>query len=590
MVFATDRNTQLNVDTLYSTCKGLLEIGSQSSPIPSQYTAKVVFIDEGAVDDEKQLSRGAILKGQTSVFGAEKTHRLVISPHAKRGDSRLTLKGVPTGWEIDDQLVITGTIPGDPRSDEIRTINSISGNQIVLNVPLELDHVAPKANLNVYVANITRNIEFVSENTQTQRRGHIMFMHSNRVNVHNAKFTELGRTDKTRSLNDFEFRFDDDSAGDDAPETAEISALDGDNIRGRYALHFHQTGTDPTSSPAVIQGSVAFNGPGWGFVSHSSHVNMMNNVSYGFQGAGFYTEAGDEIGLMQGNIAIRSVNDSFNLDWQGAIDPDLRATRMDYGHDGDGFWLTGNQVAMIDNVSAGASAHGIIYWVDGIIEPMIGTGSRVSIPTNVLQNGALISGRNSIPVWWAPFAESRGNESYGATIGFRIRYVHAKNYLGREEQSDFHQTPSPAYVDTLSPSVNDLTVWGSRDGVLMNYNERLSLIGARIVGFGKENSRFDFNPGTAKEGIGLDVSNDSTHGPATVENITIEGFGMGFASPVNGIWNVNDMVLIDNGIDLLALESESQPTRVNFRRVGFSSFIDGDERSETLPSHINVIE
>ena len=586
--FSPSNDTQLQVDTLVSTCTGTLEIGQSNAPIQADVSARIVFIDDGPVSDPRLISRGALLMGQTIIHGEPKTHRAIISPQARAGDDQLTLTTTPSGWQSGDQVIVTGTVANNPASDEIRTINSLSGNQVTLSAPLNLDHTAPRSDLNVYVANATRNVEFVSENTAILHRGHIMLMSAN-ADIQNARFTELGRTDKTTPLDDFEFRFPDDSAGDDAPATAQVTALGGTNIRGRYVIHFHQIGTDPTLAPALVKGSVIFNGPGWGFVNHSSHVNFIDNVSYGLQGAGFYTEAGDEIGTMQGNIAIRSVNRTFTTDEGGAIDPDLRAFRMDYGNDGDGFWLTGNRVSVIDNVAAGASAHGIIYWSDGVMEVSGDSAARVTVRVSSLPNAGLIPDRESIPVWWAPLAESRGNETYGATIGFRARYIHAANYLGREEQSDFHRTPPQAYVDTLTPTFRNLTTWGNRDGVLLNYNERLSLIDSRIVGFGRNQSVFQANGGTANTGVGLDVGTDATHGPATIENVTIEGFGAGFVTPVNGLWNVRNMTLSDNGTDLYIQPADTNPTRVQFENVSYSTFqVDDDPSATELPNHILI--
>ena len=587
--FSSIVDTLLQVDTLVSTCTGTLEIGSRTNPVQTNVSAKVVFIDDGPVGDTNLISRGALLMGQTTIHGTLKTHRAVISPHAREGDSAINLTATPSGWQVGDQLIVTGTLPNNPTSDEIRTIRSIDGTRVTLNTPLDLDHRAPSADLNVWVANATRNIEFSSENTSIRNRGHIMFMSAD-VDIQNARFTELGRTDKTTALDDFEFLFPDDGAGDDAPDTALVTALGGTNIRGRYSLHFHQIGTAPGSAPAVVRGSVVFNGPGWGFVNHSSHVNFIDNVAYGLQGAGFYTEAGDEIGTMQGNIAIRSVNTAFTTDEGGAIDPDLRASRMDYGNDGDGFWLTGNRVSLIDNVAAGASAHGIIYWTDGIMEVTSNnSAARVTVSVASLPNGDLIPDRQNVPVWWAPLAESRGNETYGNTIGFRARYIHAANYLGRDEQSDFHRTPPQAYVDTLSPRFEDLTVWGSRDGVLLNYNERLSLSGAQIVGFGRDQSTFQENDGTAKTGVGLDVGTDATHGPGTLQNITIQGFGAGLVTPVNGLWSIRNISLSDNGVDLFIPDPDSTPTRVDFENVNYTTLrVQEDPDATDLPPHISA--
>ena len=584
--FSTSNDTLLQVDSLVTTCAGTLQIGNATDPVSVDVSARILFIDGGPVNDPALIGRGAVLMGRTVIHGSPKTHRAVISPHARQGDTVINLNTAPNGWRTGDQLVITGTVPNDPTSDEIRTISGISGNEVTLSAALNLDHSAPTSDLNVYVANTTRNVEFSSENTAIQNRAHIMFM-SAETEIHNARFTELGRTDKTTPLDDFEFLFPEDGAGDDAPATATLTALGGSNIRGRYAIHFHQIGTNPSNAPAQVQGSVVFNGPGWGFVNHSSHVNFIDNVSYGLQGAGFYTEAGDEIGTMRGNIAIRSVNSAFTTDEQGAIDPDLRANRMDYGNDGDGFWLTGNRVSLIDNVSAGASAHGIIYWTDGIMEPNGTSAARVTIPVSSLPNGELIPNRQAVPVWWAPLAESRGNETYGSTIGFRARYIHADNYLGRDGASDFHRTPPQAYVDTLNPSFNDLTVWGSRDGVLLNYNERLSLFNARIVGLGRDQSTFRENGGTAKTGVGLDVGTDATHGPSTIENATIQGFGAGLVTPVNGLWTIRNVSLSANGVDLFIPDPDSTQTRVQFENASYTSFrLQEDAGATELPAHI----
>ncbi|MEM9775743.1 MAG: G8 domain-containing protein, partial [Chloroflexota bacterium] len=412
--FATDVNTELWVDTITSSMTGRLEIGTQANPIDANVTARIVFVDNGLIDrnaDPKQVGRGAVLSGPVEVVGAQKTHRITAGTFPKAGDSELVLSSVPTGWRVGDQLIITGS--QGKTSDEVRTITAINGATILLDKPLSLDHVPPKADLNLWIANSSRNVIFESENLEVRHRGHMMFMHQLDVQIHNARFYGLGRTDKTIELDDFEYELLD-TAANDGPSPIDFTVVEGpaNNIRGRYAIHFHRGGTAPGTIPAVIKGSVVEDSPGWGFVNHSSNVDMVDNVSYNIQGAGFYTEAGDEVGSMVGNIAIRTVNSAFRLDDEGAIDPDLGLERGDFGNDGDGFWLSGTRVAVIDNVAAGASAHGIIFWVDGLIEPDTG---RAKVKVSEIENGHLISNRDTIPVWWAPMAEVRDNESYGAT-------------------------------------------------------------------------------------------------------------------------------------------------------------------------------
>lgn len=479
--FATDVDTELRVDTIVSAPHGRFEMGTAANPVAENVTAKLVFADDGVIDtswDPEQLSRGAVLQGSTEIHGAETTHRVTLAEFPAAGATSISLSSFPLNWRAGDEIVITGT--QGATSDEVRVIDSIAGQNVSFVDPLQLDHIPPESDLNVYVANKTRNVQISSENAAIPHRGHVMLMHTLDVQVANAQFKDLGRTDKSRELDDLLFEFDD-VVGNETSAPVVFTTTTGErtNVRGRYSVHFHRGGVQPGSTPATVTGSVIDGSPGWGLVNHSGNVDMINNVAHGVQGASFYTEVGDEVGSMVGNIAIRSVSPTFTLGDEGAIDPDLRLDRMDFGVDGDGFWLSGHMVSMRDNVSAGATGHGIIIWSDGVIEPDLPRG-RSSVKVAHVENGHLVTGRDTIPTWWAPLAEIQNNESYGATIGFRSRYVHSAGYLG-EIGSAFHTPPDQAYIDTLNPTIDGLTVWGSRDGVLMNYNERMSIRNARLI-------------------------------------------------------------------------------------------------------------
>ena len=570
--FATHVNTELWVDTIVSNRHGTLEVGTVANPIASNVTARIVFADLGAINksvDPQQLSRGAILAGKTVMYGAAKTHRITAATFPRAGDATLRLSSAPSGWRVGDEIVIAGS--QGATSDEVRTVTAINGATVSFNQALARDHVPPKADLNLWVANTSRNIRFESENTAAVlRRGHMMFMHTNDVNINNAGFYGLGRTDKREELNDWEYDIPEDVPGNENPAPIVFTPikLNGNNIRGRYALHVHRGGTNPNGSPAVYKGSVVVDSPGWGFVNHSSNVEMIDNVSYDVQGAGFYTEAGDEVGSMIGNIAIRTVNETFRLDDLGAIDPDLGLDIGDFGNDGDGFWLSGTRVSVIDNVASGASAHGIIFWTDGLIEPDTG---RSTVKVSELPNGHLIPNRDTIPVWWAPLAEVRNNEASNTIVGFRSRYIHSSLYMGEEQGSAFHQSPPQAYIDTLDPVFDGITVWQSRDGVLLNYNERLSLRNVRAVGIG---ARFQHNLGeTAAVGVGVDFNNEVTNGPGTIENLTIEGYEMGFLAPRHGAWTVNNLNL-KNVTDMMFHEMIQEPRNMPMTNVTFGS-LDG---------------
>ena len=569
--FATDRNTELWVDTLTSSTHGRLEIGTADTPVAAGVSTRIVFADLGAIDlneDPQQLGRGAVLAGPVVMYGAAKTHRITTAIFPTAGSQTLTLSEPPTGWRIGDKLVITGS--QGATSDELRTITAIEGSQITLNHPLELDHVPPKADLNLWIANTTRNISFDSENDEVLRRGHIMFRHNPHVDINHVGFYNLGRTDKKEELNDYYFDLEEERPGNSNPAPINVIVEKGPatNIRGRYPVHFHRSGASVNDPAGIINGSVVVNSPGWGFVNHSSHAHFRNNVTYAVDGAAFYTEAGDEVGSMVGNIAIRTVNPTFRLDDEGAIDPDLGLDLGDFGNDGDGFWLSGNRVSLIDNVAAGSSAHGIIFWTDGLIEPDTG---RSEVKVSDIENGHLIPNRETIPVWWAPVAEVRNNESYGATVGFRSRYIHSVAYLGEEVDSAWHQAPPKAYVDTLTPLFDGITVWGSRDGLLLNYNERISVRNARLIGIGDP---FEHNLGhTAAIGVGFDLNNDATRGPGTIENVSIEGYEMGFIAPRHNYWRIDNMHL-SNVTDMLIHEAIREPRIMPMSNITYGS-LDG---------------
>ncbi len=173
-------------------------------------------------------------------------------------------------------------------------ITAIEGGRITINKPLAYDHDTPREDLFAYVANTTRNVTIASEDgeaTAVHQRGHVMFMHNDDVDVRYAAFDDLGRTDKSQPAFD-------------------IGALDtvtaDSNIKGRYPLHFHKTGTTDLDDPAISQGNSISGSPGWAMVQHSSNANFIDNVTFDTFGASYVAEDGDETGIWLRNISIRT--------------------------------------------------------------------------------------------------------------------------------------------------------------------------------------------------------------------------------------------------------------------------------------------
>jgi hypothetical protein len=104
--------------------------------------------------------------------------------------------------------------------------------------------------------------------------------------------------------------------------------------------------------------------PGWGIVNHSSNVDVSGNVVFNAVGAAFVTEAGDEIGTFDGNIAIHS---------QGSGDGiESRERVQDFGHQGNGFWLQGGNVSVTNNVVSGQRAAAYIFFPVGLEQKGLG--------------------------------------------------------------------------------------------------------------------------------------------------------------------------------------------------------------------------
>ena len=499
--FATDRDTELRVDTLVTAPGSRLEIGTAEQPIPSNVRAQVVFADLGPLNvdnDPMLMGRGAILHGSTRIHGAAKTSAVTAAIDPQRGDQQIVLDAQPSGWAVGDQLVIAGTSP-DGEGDETVRIQSIEGSRILLDAPLNENHVTPRDHLKVHVANLTRNVEFSSENKAIDRRGHVMFMHTRDVDVANAAFNDLGRTDKLRPLDSPYF----DDEGFFVEET-------GTNTGGRYSVHFHRNGVERSGSPAVVRGSVVAGNPGWGFVNHSSYVDFIDNVAFDVVGAAFSTEAGDEIGRFQDNIAIRM---------HGTGDePITRQEDGDFGHAGDGFWLQGPGVVVENNVATGATGSGLILYAEPLFEDGLGI---TTFPSDNLPDPSRANGDETVPVSLAPLAVFRGNESYGSALGAQIYYHRTLITIEEEQEEQASHQFAPSLME-------DMSLWSNSNGMQVNYTVDTDFRDFQIIG-----------PGDGSGDTGFDAaSNFYNRGTHNYENFRVEDYEIGFAAPRSGSINV----------------------------------------------------
>jgi hypothetical protein len=161
-------------------------------------------------------------------------------------------------------------------------------------------------------------------------RGHVMFMHNPNVGVYDSSFTDLGRSRKDIAITD--------------PD-GQGGGLE--NVRGRYALHFHRTGYD---TPAIVENCTIVNPSSWGVVNHESYVNVYDTTVTGAFGAAFMVETGTELGTFTRCTAI-DVDGAYR---PGQLDEDHAevfglAANNDVAYTGAGFWSNSRTVTFDGN-------------------------------------------------------------------------------------------------------------------------------------------------------------------------------------------------------------------------------------------------
>lgn len=504
--FTPDRDTVLRVDTLVVADEGKLIIGTKEEPIAADKSATITFhAGEKMIerrDDPKQLGRGLLSHGAVSIYGAAKTPYARLTRAPRKGDTKLTLAQAPSNWKKGDLLIIPATTLGG--DDELRQIFGIDGTEISIE-PLERDHLAPAEDLFVPVANLLRNVIIESESWKPDYSGHVMFMHSPDVRVENAAFMDLGRTNKQKPIDDPKF-----------DDKKQLIAGTGTNPRGRYAVHFHRTGSETLKRPAVVKGCVITHSPGWGFVNHSSFVEIEDNITYGVVGSAFVTEAGDEIGTFRRNLAIRCTG--------SGDDVSARTKLQDFGHEGDGFWFQGAGVTVEDNIACGCASSGFIYFTSGLEQAGLG---KMRFATANLKDPSWAGDKTTVEVGQVPVRSFKRNICFASHTGILPRH----HLSGLKDGG-------PACPERSI--FEDSVVWNSRIGVHVRYSANVTLRNLRLVADAQAKDRGDVGV------IGQIEEIRDIH----CENLDVRGWHRGVDVRESGSW-VIDGGTYDNDVDIL---------------------------------------
>ena len=286
-------------------------------------TSRVSYDDGAGVTgrynwDPGQHSLGMVTMGQLEIIGQEKTNMIKLASDASKNQSTLQLSENPLGWKVGDDLIITsgGNQNTNSNGQDEAEIANITGNTLTLLNDLDKNHEGrPADNLHCYVGNLTRNITFQSGSmANVHHQGHLMAMHNGaNVQVRNAAFIDMGRTDKSRLTDDFiwsnwlepqVFKSKISALGQECSEMEANPVQDVTNPRGRYSIHLHKTGADFGANMTQVTGNVVWGNPGWGITHHDSHANVSNNVVYKVVGAGIVSETGSETGFWDHNLVV----------------------------------------------------------------------------------------------------------------------------------------------------------------------------------------------------------------------------------------------------------------------------------------------
>ena len=127
------------------------------------------------------------------------------------------------------------------------------------------------------------------------------------------------------------------------------------------------------------------------------------------------TEAGDEIGRFDGNIAIHSVGSG------GGIDD--RIDDQDFGHEGNGFWLQGGNVSVTNNIVAGQRAEAYVFYAFGLNQSGLGV---TGIPIDDLVDSSWVPPNwpySTVDVDSVAIRLFKGNIAFASGTGLTLRYT-----------------------------------------------------------------------------------------------------------------------------------------------------------------------
>nr|WP_281246964.1 G8 domain-containing protein [Natrinema salaciae] len=347
----------------------LIRIGYEDDPY--EHDARITLVGHGPenVRGEGVMAIGTKFLGtwdggSIEIHGSsrDKTDWTQLDAHASAGDKTITLAEA-VNWESGDQLAIAPS-GSDPWHAERRTVESVSGNQLTLDEPLEHDHYGAiethggkELDMRAEVGLLTRNVELrgdelsyydsdkgVDSKYAAGFGGHGIFADSGRVRIEGLEAFRCGQT----------------------------------GHQARYPLHFHHA---HDQSGSYIKHNSVWHSFQRGINAHGTgNVQIERNVVFDTIGHSYLVEEGlssEEGNVFRENLAIltktaKEIDRAFGGDLQFPGDvSNAQRKKAQNGYRPAGFWLSNPSNTLVGNHAAGGyGAIGFFY--DGHDESDVG--------------------------------------------------------------------------------------------------------------------------------------------------------------------------------------------------------------------------
>ncbi len=533
LAFATGQTTAMTVVNLEVLPAGTLSVGTESAPIAPGVTATITIADQ-PIDtglDPYQYGNGIVGFGTVSMCGqprAPSYARLAVLPQA--GDTTLQLQAPVSGWQVGDRLILPDSRhlnwdqhPNGCPTFEIETlgVRAISGGGQTINLTTPLAYSHPGGwdayghlEYLPHVEDLSRNVVVTSQNPQGTR-GHVLMTWQAVVDIRWTAFVQLGRT-----LN---IPLDNTTAAADGT----ITHI-GTNQIGRYPLHMHHL-IGPATAPAngyqftlignAIDGGDTEATAHWGIDIHGSYYGLVHgNVVYNTAGAGITTEDGSECNNLIDHNCVFWVNGT--------------GGREDYGWDGVGFWLHGDNNYVDDNVAADIEG-GVYCYGYNIFQYYLGD---VQIPAAQGEEPSV-----TINSYTTPILDFSRNECYCSPNGMTYWWIGTFGGI---------DPPAPPAESV----VRDLVVWNQYQwGIFAYQSYDLTIDGMvcrgdpAVLNSGNGAQGIEFADYSQRDlivrhcdfqnlGTGMDFSTQGDHGSQTVDSCFFRCYN---DMAVPGVWSVS---------------------------------------------------